>query len=107
MALYAVTFVAAAIRAMGAVTGGANVVKDPIALTVRPDSLTPMILNEYIVEAFNPSSFTEAVVGAPPSTKPGITVAVDFAANVASVPYSNERVVGANPGLTSIKTSAL
>ena len=99
-------FVASAARATGAVTGGGRVVNEPVALTVRPDSFTPIMRNEYAVAAVNPVSLTEAVVGAPPSTNPGTTVAVDLFANVASVPYSKLKVVGAKPGFTSIKTSA-
>lgn len=93
--------------AVGLTTGGGSVVKDPVALTVLPDSFTPIIRNEYIVEALSPVSLTDAVVGAPPSTKPGTTVAVDFVANVASLLYSKLNDVGAYPGLTSINTSAL
>jgi hypothetical protein len=95
-------------RAIGKVAGGTNVVNEPVLLTVRPDSLTPIILNEYVVEAVNPVSFTEAVVGAPPSTIPGRTgaVAVAVSTKVGLVPYSKLKEVGANPGFTSIKTSA-
>ena len=100
-------FVAGAIRAIGAVTGGGKVVNDPMLLTVRPDSLTPIIRNEYFVAADSPVSFTEAVVGAPPSTIPGITVAVELVVKVESTEYSKLNVVGAYPGFTSIKTSAL
>ena len=99
-------FVTSATRAIGAVTGGGRVVNEPVALTVRPDSLTPIIRNEYAVAATKPVNFTEAVVGAPPSTKPGTTAAVLVTAKVASVPYSKLKVVGAYPGFTSIKTSA-
>ena len=101
------TFVAGAIRAIGAVTGGGKVVNDPTVLTVRPDSFTPIILKWYVAAAERPVSATDAVVGAPPSTIPGTTVAVVDVVNVASGPYSKLKVVGANPGLTSIKTSAL
>ena len=70
-------------------------------------NIAPMILNEYVFDAANPVSFTEAVVGAPPSTIPGRTGAVVVVAKVASVPYSKLNEVGAYPGFTSIKTSAV
>jgi hypothetical protein len=60
-----------------------------------------------VVKEVNPASFTEAVVGAPPSTIPGRTGAVVVVAKVASVPYSKLNEVGAYPGFTSINTSAV
>jgi hypothetical protein len=63
--------------------------------------------NEYAVAADRPVNFTEAVVGAPPLTMPGRTVAVAVSVNEVLKEYSKLKVVGANPGLTSIKTSAL
>jgi hypothetical protein len=63
--------------------------------------------NKYAVAAARPVNFTEAVVGAPPSIMPGRTVAVAVSVNEALNEYSKLNVVGANPGLTSINTSAL
>ena len=80
-------FVASFTRAVGATTGGGKVVNEPTLLIVLPDSFMPIIRNEYVVAAARSTSFTDAVVGAPPSTIPGITVAVVVDANVASVPY--------------------
>ena len=50
-----------------------------------------------MVKAVRPVNFTEAVVGAPPSTIPGKTVAVDVAVstNVALVLYWKLKSVGA------------
>ena len=92
--------------AVGAIFGGARVVNEPVSLTVRPDSLTPIIRNEYVADALNPVRFTVAVVGVGPSITPGTTGAVNFVANVGSTPYSKLNVVAANPGFTSINTSA-
>ena len=50
--------------ALGAVIGVGRVVNEPTELTVRPDSLTPIIRNEYAVSAVNPVKFTESQVRA-------------------------------------------
>ena len=73
---------------------------------MRPDSLTPIIRNEYVTDALKPANFTVAVVGVCPSITPGRTGAVNLFANVGSTPYSKLKVVEANPGFTSINTSA-